>query len=78
MEEENLTYRKCCTTRSHRIGIGFWRIARHRCRLSLAASGDVLTRSLSPLTSNVYILISLQSETRAALVVLGEFGTDRA
>jgi hypothetical protein len=38
MEEENLTYRKCCTTRSHRIGSGFSPIARHRCCRPVAAS----------------------------------------
>src|ERR1700691_4948076 len=68
MEEENLTYRKCCTTRSH-LGSGFWRIARHRCRPSVAASrcsypfGATFTKQC--LYSNF-----LSEGTRAALLCL--------
>ena len=39
---------------------------------------DVLTLSMSLLPSNVYILISFQSELELCIVVLDEFGRNRA
>jgi len=62
MEEENLTYGKCCTTPVHTGSAMVSGVLRGVGVVSPLPPRDVLTRSVSPLPSNVYILISLQTE----------------
>ena len=78
MEKENLTYRKCCTTPFPPDRQWFL----VHCEASVSSLRRSLVMFLSiqcpSLPSNVDILVSLQNELGLRIVVLCEFGTDRA